>query len=103
MKPEPVSTRDWHRADVMAALKKAGTNLRQLSLANGYSRNAASNACSKPYPRLEVIIAEAIGRKPDEIWPERYARRFARAQNRLLDHSTKCVQAHSPNDCSEAE
>lgn len=83
---------DWHRARVVAELKMRGTNLRQVSLANGYSRNAASNACSKPYPKLEAIIAKALGLTPEQIWPERCARRKARGEQ---NDSMHCVQAHS--------
>lgn len=33
------NTADWHRADVVAALKKAGWSVRALSVANGLSPN----------------------------------------------------------------
>ena len=47
--------KNWHRADIVAALKKKGWSLRAL--------------------KGERIIAAAIGVKPEEIWPERYAAR----------------------------
>jgi Ner family transcriptional regulator len=83
---------DWDRADIGAALKKSGTNLRQLSLNHGYSRNAASNACSKPYPKLEAIIAAALGLTVEDIWPSRCEQRKQRNSRNL---STHCVQVHS--------
>lgn len=63
---------DWHQADIIAALKKAGTNMSALSEANGYSRNNLRNALYRPYPKAEAIIASAIGVKPKDIWPSRY-------------------------------
>ena len=64
---------DWHQADIIASLKKAGTNMSALSEANGYSRNGLRNALYRPYPKAENIIAKAIGVTPKDIWPTRYS------------------------------
>lgn len=64
--------KNWHQADIIAALKKAGTNLSALSEKNGYSRNNLRNALYRPYPKAERIIAGAIGVQPKDIWPTRY-------------------------------
>lgn len=63
---------DMHPADVIAAVRKAGTSLRQLSLAHGYAADTASKVLRRPWPALERIIADALGREPWEIWPSRY-------------------------------
>lgn len=63
---------NWHPADIKAALDKVGWSLRQLSLHSGLSANAVGHALRRPYPRAELIIASAIGYKPNEIWPTRY-------------------------------
>lgn len=64
---------DWHPADVMAALHKVGWSLRQLALEHGYtSNNVLSIAMRRPYPKCERIIADALGVKPERIWPSRY-------------------------------
>ncbi len=63
---------DWHQADIIASLKKSGTNMSALSEANGYSRNGLRNALYRPYPKAEKIIAKAIGVEPKDIWPTRY-------------------------------
>lgn len=64
---------DWHQADIIAAIKKTGTNMSALSSASGYSRNGLRNALYRPYPKAERIIARAIGVDASEIWPSRYA------------------------------
>jgi len=69
-KPEPA---DWHPADVLAALKKRGKTLAGISVAQGYHPTAAGKALKRPWPALETIIAEALGVRPAEIWPSRYA------------------------------
>ena len=63
----------WHDADIIAGLKKAGTNMSALSVANGYTRNGLRNALYRKYPKAERIIAGAIGVNPEDIWPSRYA------------------------------
>lgn len=64
--------KDWHPADVVAALWKRGVSMRALSLQAGYSPGALKHALRRPYPRAEKIIADAIGVHPMEIWPSRY-------------------------------
>jgi Ner family transcriptional regulator len=64
---------DWHPADVLAALKKRGKTLSGLSIAHGYHATSAGKALKHPWPALEAIIGAAIGIRPEEIWPSRYA------------------------------
>ena len=65
--------KNWHRADIVAALKKKGWSLRALSIEAGLSPNTLRSALTAPYLKGERIIAAAIGVEPEEIWPERYA------------------------------
>jgi Ner family transcriptional regulator len=64
--------KDWHTADIRAALARAGWSLRGLSLHYNYSNLAAAVALQKPWPQLERIIAETIGVPASTIWPSRY-------------------------------
>ena len=66
------STTDWHPADIRAALTKRGHSLASLSRANGYSPTAAGRCLRTSWPAMEEIIAEALERQPQEIWPSRY-------------------------------
>lgn len=63
---------DWHRADIIASLRKKGTTLTALSRAHGYSSSTLQNALERKWPRGEKIIADALGLAPSEIWPTRY-------------------------------
>jgi Ner family transcriptional regulator len=89
-KPIPTQITDWHHADIIAALKKQGTNLTQVAKAAGYS-NAGTlwNALARKWPKGERIIATAIGVEPNVIWPSRYL------------HPNKCNI--STNDCVNAQ
>lgn len=79
---------DWHRADVVAALRKAGWTVRKLAAHHGYaSHGALTSALGRPYPKAQRLIAEAIGVAPEAIWPSRYERRANTASNASADGS----------------
>lgn len=65
--------RDWHPADVIAGLRKRGTNLSQLARKHGYTHPSTVRlALAKPFPKAERIIADALHVQPAVIWPSRY-------------------------------
>jgi Ner family transcriptional regulator len=66
---------DMHRADIVAALRKKGWSLRELSRQSGLSAGTLKAALDRPYRKAEGIIAAAIDMTPETIWPERYAKR----------------------------
>lgn len=68
------SLQDWHPADIVAALRKRGWSLRQLSIHHGYNPTALKHALAGPWPRGEMLIAAALELPPQHIWPSRYDR-----------------------------
>lgn len=67
------SREDWHPADIKAALDKAGWTLRALAAHHGIKASSTlSHTFERSYPLNEKRIADAIGVKPQEIWPSRY-------------------------------
>lgn len=73
-------TGDWHPAQVVAAVRMAGTSIRQLSLANGLAEHTLKECLRRSYPKAEAIVAKAIGRSVEEIWPSRYQREAKRVR-----------------------
>ncbi|WED29200.1 helix-turn-helix domain-containing protein [Vibrio sp. DW001] len=69
--------RDWHVADIRAALAKCGTNYEKLAKENGIAGSTLRNALRFKYPKAERIIAKKIGVTPEEIWPSRYLKKIA--------------------------
>ena len=67
-----MNKKDWHPADIIAALKKQGTNLSALSRESGLASSTLANALRRPWPKGEQLIAEALNEKPERIWPTRY-------------------------------
>ncbi|MNC16429.1 DNA-binding transcriptional regulator Nlp [compost metagenome] len=64
--------KDWHRADILAGVRKTGITLAGLSRKAGLGDSTLANAFARPWPRGEKIIADAIGVEPWVIWPSRY-------------------------------
>lgn len=68
-----IKNKDWHHADIIAALKKQGTSLTQVAKNAGYTNTGTLwNALARKWPKGERLIANAIGVSPTEIWPSRY-------------------------------
>lgn len=65
-------TRDMSNNEIRGELMKRGKTFAQLGVENGLAKNTIRNALDKPYPKGEQIIAKAIGKTPQEIWPSRY-------------------------------
>lgn len=95
--------KDWHRADIIAAVRKTGTNLQKLSRTHDLGRTTLSNALYGPAPRYERLIAEHLGTTPQAIWPSRYHQdgtpRSGRGERGLgryktkKSHNTHCTPA----------
>ncbi|QDY43136.1 helix-turn-helix domain-containing protein [Candidatus Pantoea soli] len=64
--------KDWHPADIIAALRKKGTTMAAVSRQSGLCSTTLANALARPWPKGEMLIAAAIGIPPEEIWPSRY-------------------------------
>lgn len=75
---------DWHRADILAALRKNGWSLRSLAKEGNVSYNTLKSALDKPYPKMERLIANAIGVAPEEIWVSRSNERIERNRRPIL-------------------
>lgn len=97
-----------HPADIVAAVKKTGTNLRQLSLENGFGASTLRAALHKPHPRAQRLIAETIGRPVHEIWPQWFDRDGRRVAKRLrapvssTTRVSESIPTASPNPKREA-
>jgi lambda repressor-like predicted transcriptional regulator len=69
---------DIDPAFIVALLHQQGNSLRRLAVANGYSPRTFSTALYRSYPKIEAIIAKALGRSVVELWPERVRKRESR-------------------------
>lgn len=64
---------DWTSARIKAAVEEAGWSLRQLGFHHGYTGDSSlSEVFRRPWPKVEQIVAKAIGQRPEVIWPSRY-------------------------------
>lgn len=67
------SPKDWHPADILAALRKRGYSLRDIARAEGLSDSTVlSRALTHSYPANELRLAKYAGVPVQEMFPTRY-------------------------------
>lgn len=66
------AAKDWHKADIKAALERAGYTLRGLAAAHSLPPHHFQSALWVPRPKPEAVLAAVIGVPAHEIWPSRY-------------------------------
>lgn len=64
--------KNWHPADIIAALRKRGTTLARVSREAGLASSTLANTLNRPWPKSEWLIANALNLHPSVIWPARY-------------------------------
>lgn len=57
---------------VLYQLKLQGKNLASLAREAGVKKQQTAKAMYAPYPRMEKVIADALGVAPKALFPERY-------------------------------
>lgn len=62
----------WHPADIIAAVRKAGTSLQRLSREHGFSVFTMNKAVRQCFPSCHAIISEVVGVPRQAIWPQFY-------------------------------
>jgi Ner family transcriptional regulator len=88
---EPAERREW----IKYQLRLKGYSMSRLAKESGAeTRNPAIAALAHNYPKWERIIADAIGLKPEAIWPERYG-----SDGRPIKHSYRYPRNDSTNNC----
>lgn len=64
-----------HAEDIKAAIRKKEVTISELAIAIGSRASVISRALREPVSeRVERQVAEFIGRKPHEVWPDRFDR-----------------------------
>lgn len=64
-----------HPEEIKAAIRMSAGTVRAFEENNGLKAGAVADAMRKGRPHVERIIANLIGRSPEEIWPERFVRK----------------------------
>lgn len=62
----------WHPQDIIAAVRKRGSNLQRLARDHGFARDTFNKALSRRYPNAHAIIADFLGVSRGVIWPNWY-------------------------------
>lgn len=63
----------WHPQDIIAAVRKRGSNLQRLGLEHGFARDTFNKALTQRFPNAHAIIADFLGQTRHDLWPNWYA------------------------------
>jgi Ner family transcriptional regulator len=66
--------KDWHPADIKAALAKRGYSFARIAREHNYVLNSPNTVLWRPWAVMEKIVAGIIGVRPQVIWRSRYNR-----------------------------
>lgn len=64
----PVERHHW----VKYQLAIQGSSMAEVAKTTGVQRTTLYHVFKRPYPRMEKILADALGLTPQELFPERY-------------------------------
>jgi len=59
-----------HPEDIKASVRKSGATMRQLAFGAGLHPSALSHCLHVPLPAANLAIAEFLGARLHELWPE---------------------------------
>lgn len=60
----------WHRADILAGVRKRGSNLAEIARSVGLKRQSMYWAFIRPQIRANRAIADFLGVSMHELWPQ---------------------------------
>ncbi|WP_081740006.1 helix-turn-helix domain-containing protein [Afipia sp. P52-10] len=69
-----MKSKGWHRADIVAAIHKRGTNLSRLARDNKLHDTTLRSALGYPRTPSNRIIAKFLERDLHELWPQWFDR-----------------------------
>jgi Ner family transcriptional regulator len=81
---------DWHPSKIKELLWERGTSLEKLALQHNYRR--IDKVLYRNWVAAETIVADAIGCKPQEIWPSRY--KTSRLRGKLMTRNKTVLRRH---------
>lgn len=81
-------------------LKIRGITLAAIARSYAVSRQVISRTLYMNQPRWELVIANHINMRPEQIWPERYDELGLPIPSPALTEGTQCVQSECDSSCS---
>ncbi len=63
---------NWTRQQILFRLREIGTTVAALAEKAGCSRQIFYGGLDRPYPKVQSIVAAALGVPRQDIWPEFY-------------------------------
>lgn len=98
--PEIVADQKLLRSWVIYQLAMQGRSLAEVARQAGVRRQTIYQPFLRSYPRMEKLVADALGLPPQTLWPERYDKHGLPTRRRGLTHKRGC---HGSKDTSATD
>lgn len=82
-------TAQWDRHAIVAEIKRRYGTLTKLAARIGTTRAEISAALCDPYPKVDALIAAALGVPVHVLWPDRYHPSGSRRTSRCKSNATR--------------
>jgi len=96
MTQRPKPALDW--PGIVAELHRRGMTLTELAKRNGLPLGATRKLRSTPHFKAQRIVAEFLGMKPEELWPDRHHQRKPRILDTAKYPPVASQKADAPAD-----
>ncbi len=80
-------TAGLHPEQIKAAIRMEAGTIKAFEARHGLKSGAVADAMRKGRPHVERLIANLMGRSPEEIWPERFIRKGRKMHDRKANTS----------------
>lgn len=74
---------DWTSEYIKYRIRAQYGSMVALARTHGMDPSVIKRALRVPYPKVEAVIAAALGSRPEDIWPSRYDAELLRTNHRL--------------------
>ena len=64
------SSKGWHPADIVAAVRKSGSTMMEIAIAAGFHPSALSHCMRFPVPEANRAIADHLDKSLHDLWPD---------------------------------
>lgn len=99
MAKKPPAKKDWTPEYIKYRIRSKFASMSALAVLCGLHPTVIRRTLRVPYPKVERVIAEALGTTPADIWPSRYDPELLRTNWRLwrrLSNVNSSTAAASP-------
>ncbi len=97
MPRKPPAKKDWTSEYIKYCIRSQYGSMVALAHRSALDPSVIKRALRVPYPKVERVIAAALGKTPQDIWPSRYDPELLRTNHRLWRRLSNLQSSSAPS------